>query len=290
MKRGYVDTSKGQLHYYETGSGETILLIHQVARSGQSYARLAGFLAPHYRVISMDMPGFGNSDPLPAGFEMADLVQATVELLDGLGIDKVRVSGHHTGATLAVELAVSHPERVTALAPTGFFYLTKEEQKDFADMEHLKGRHKTPVIDELSSDGSHLTRFFQRAISLLWQSKQSLGAKGNLMLPLEDLSLEELTFVNDFIMDGLKAYPYSRTTHDAVARYDNDARLPLLKVPTLIIQSSGPLEPAVFQRVDMVQKLVPGSHTATIENGYIHMPYSRAEELSKILLEFFRYK
>jgi pimeloyl-ACP methyl ester carboxylesterase len=287
MRRGYVDTSKGQVHYQEIGTGDAVLLIHQVARSGAIYERLARLLSTQYRVICMDMPGFGGSDPLPEPFEISDLVGAAAALMDGLGIRRYRVSGHHTGATLAVELAVTHPERVVAVAPTGYFYLTREEQAGAADFENLKGRHKTPVSEELASDGSHLLRFFARAVSLLWQSQQSRGRTGVLMLPFEDLPPGDLAFVNDFVVDGLRALPYARITHDAVARYDNDARLPLVRVPMLVVQSSGPLEPAVFQRVHLIQKLVPGCRVATIENGDIHMIHSRAEDLSRVLLEFF---
>ena len=290
MKRGYVSTTTGQIHYSETGkgkAGEAVLLIHQVSRSGGIFSRLAEVLAPSFRVICMDMPGFGNSDPMPEPFEVSDLVKSVIDLLDGLGVEKVHVSGHHTGATIAVALAVSHPERVASLAPTGFAYLTKEEQSKGVDMERLAGRHKTPVVTELASDGSHLMRFFQRAVSLLWQSQQSRGVTGGLMLPFENLSQDDLNFVHDFILDGMKAYPYGRVTLEAVGRYDNDKCLPLIKAPTLIVQSSGHLEPAILQRAEAACKMIPGSHVATIENGDIHMIYTRAEELGRLFLKFF---
>ena len=286
MKRGYVDTSTGQIHYNDVGSGEAILLIHQASRSGKIYARLADLLAPQYRVISVDIPGFGASDPLAPGFGVDDLVQAMVELLDGLGIDRVRVSGHHSGATIALELAVSHPERVAALFPTGLTLLSQDERPKTTEIYEKAGRHKTPVSNELSADGSHLMRFFQRAVSLLWQSKQSRGQEGILMLPLEDLGQEDLDFVNDFIVDGLRALPSGRATLLAVRAYDAEARLPLVTAPTLVIQSSGPLEPQMLQRAERAQKLVPGSRTATIENGDIHMIHTRAEELAQVILEF----
>jgi pimeloyl-ACP methyl ester carboxylesterase len=288
MKRGYVDTPDGQVHYTDVGAGDVVLLIHQVSRSAGIYARLAGLLAPHYRVIALDMPGFGNSDPLPRRpFEVSDLVQSTLHLLDGLGIDKVRVSGHHTGATVAGELAASHPERVAALAPTGYAYTTPEERKGVINMEQLAGRHKTPVITELESDGSHYQRLLLRALSLLSQSKQSLGETGMMMLPFENLPQEDLVFVNDFILDGLKAYQSGAATLEAVARYDPDSRLPKIKAPTLIVQSTGNLEPKLLQRAEMVASLIPGARTASVPHGDIHMIHTRAEELSQIFLGFF---
>jgi len=287
MKRAYVTTSSGQLHYTEIGSGEAVLLIHQVSRSGGIYTRLATILAARHRVICVDMPGFGNSDPMPGPFEVSDLVRVMVELLDSLGISKVHLSGHHTGATIAVALAAAHPGRAASLAPTGFAYLTEAEQALGVDMERLAGRHRTPVVSELASDGSHLTRFYQRAVSLLWQSKLSLGEKGILMLPLENLSAEDLDFVHTFIVDGLRAFQNGGKTLGAVGRFDNDQNLPRITAPSLFIQSSGPLEPAVLQRAEAVSKLVPGSGTATISNGDIHMIHTRADELGQLLLGFF---
>ena len=108
-----------------------------------------------------------------------------------------------------------------------------------------------------------------------------------MMLPFEDLSPEDLAFVNDFIVDGLKAFPSGRPTLEAISRYDLEARLPLVEAPTLIIESTGDLEPALLQRAAVAQQLLPGSRIAKIPRGYIHMIDSRAGELSRILLDFF---
>mgnify|MGYP000008681149 CR=1 FL=1 len=212
MTRGYVDTSIGQIHYREVGSGPAVLFIHQAGRTGATYDRVAQVLAPRYRVVSIDLPGFGESDPLPLPCSVTDLVDTVFEALDGLGVETVRLSGHHTGAVVVGELAASHPDRTVAFAPSGYpFYQSAEERKQVAKDAQVPrpitqmGGHSVPIAPELHSDGSHLLRVFQRAVAMLWYSKVSLGASGSVMLPFENLPPEDLAFVNDFVVDNLKA-------------------------------------------------------------------------------------
>jgi len=177
-----------------------------------------------------------------------------------------------------------------ALAPTGYSYRTDEERKSLvrprpaAPSMHLGG-HKNPVVLELESDGSHLSRIWQHATSLLYQGQ---GAPGVIMLPPEDLPAEDLEFVNDWMLGYLGSVGNQLPTLQAVRKYDPDTRLPLVKAPSLIIESTGPFEPKFLQRAELVAKLIPGSRVAAIENGDIHMIHFRAEELGGLLLEFFR--
>jgi len=294
VKRGYADTSGGQLHYRSVGHGDAIVFMHQAGRSGKIYERLGLLLSPQYRSLMIDLPGFGESDPLPDGFTVADVAASVVEFLDSLGIEKARLSGHHTGAVVAGELAAAYPERTVALAPTGYpVYASPEERRRIANSPQTVrpiltlGGHSVPVITGYSSDGSHILRLFQRATMMLWYSKVALGAVGPMMLPFENLPPEDLQFVNDFFMDGMKAFG-SAPTLAAVRGYLPEQRLPMVTAPTLFIASTGPVEAPFCQRLEPLQKLVPGSRGMTIENGDIHMIHTRAEELSEILLAFFR--
>lgn len=292
VKRAYVDTPRGQIHYRVMGDGPVVLLLHQTARTGAIYVRLAALLAHRYRVLMPDLPGFGGSDPLPLPIEVGDVVDWVVALLDALGIRDVRVSGHHTGATVAIELAAAHPSRVVALAPTGLTYRTREERERIAAPPvgvpiTQMGTHTVPIVRELSSDGSHLLKLFLRAVAMLWHSKLSLGATGTLMLPFENLPPEDQVFINDFVMDALVGIAAAPHMLAAVRRYDPDPRLPLITAPSLIIRSSGPLEGAYLQRAELVAELIPRARTAVIENGDVHFIHTRAEDLSKIMLGFF---
>jgi pimeloyl-ACP methyl ester carboxylesterase len=184
-------------------------------------------------------------------------------------------------------LAAGYPERVAALVPCGFPYTTPEERKGTINLEALAGRHKTPVITELASDGSHYDPLLQRALSLLWQSKLSLGSSGVLMLPFENLPQQDLEFVNEFVVDGLRAYASDAATLAAVARFDPEASLPRIRANTLMVQSTGNLEPPILQRAELAAGLIPGAKAASIPDGDIYIIHTRAADLARIMLDFF---
>lgn len=262
MRRGYVDAPWGQIHYREAGSGPAVLLYPNRPRSSVIYVRLAGLLAERYRVLIIDPPGFGSSDPLSPPFEVPDLTRAVTTLLDGLGIDLVRMSGHHTGATICVDLAATVPDRVAAIAPSGFLLLTDEERAG-----RLDHSLKAPAYGNKPQDnGAHLLPLLKR---------------------FPPAAPEDLDFLNDWIIDGLVSEPHQIPSADAVYRYPERATLAHVTAPTLFIQSAGPGEPPTLQRSESVLDLVPGSRLQIIDGGDVHFIHHRAEELAPILLDFF---
>lgn len=132
MRRGYVDTSLGQAHYREAGSGEPIVFFHRTPSSGSCFQRVMPLLAERFRAIAPDNPGFGNSDPLPEppGPTMMPYVEAMVEFLDAMGIDRATIVGHSTGSAIATHLAAAYPERVTRLVIASYTGCATQEEVD----------------------------------------------------------------------------------------------------------------------------------------------------------------
>lgn len=262
VHKGYVAAPWGQIHYVETGEGEPVLLYPNRPRSSVIYRRLATILAGRYRVVIIDPPGFGPSDPLAGPVEVDDLSTAVITLLDTLGIDRFRMSGHHTGAAVCVDLAVRIPERVVAIAPSGLLMLTEEERRG-----RLDGTLFSPAAgNPPKPDGSHLLPFLKK---------------------YPPVPPEDLAFLTDWILDTLGSEPHQRPSADAVYRYDERARLPQVKAPTLFVQSSGPGEPPTLQRMADAQALTSGSRLEIIEGGDVHFIHHRADELGALLLDFF---
>lgn len=129
MRRAYADTPGGQLHYREAGEGRPLLLLHMTASSSVMYERALPLLAERFRAIALDTPGFGLSDPLPATPDIPGYALAVGAFLDALGLDRVDLVGYHTGASIALHLALSTPERVNRVVLSAILAVGDDEER-----------------------------------------------------------------------------------------------------------------------------------------------------------------
>lgn len=115
ITRKLADTSFGQLHYRDAGSGEVIVLLHVNQQSSTSYFEMIAELSPHMRVIAPDYPSHGDSDHIDYQPSINDYARSVMEVLDDAGVDKFAILGEATGTGVAVEISAMHPERVTKI-------------------------------------------------------------------------------------------------------------------------------------------------------------------------------
>ena len=101
-----------------------VLLLHGFGASLQTWDDWTTALQDHWRVIRLDIPGFGLSGPaVNHDYSDAADVARVIALLDQLGVQQVIIAGHSMGGRIAWNLAAAHPERVSKLvllAPDGF--------------------------------------------------------------------------------------------------------------------------------------------------------------------------
>lgn len=112
------------IHYNRKGSGEPVVLIHGIGHNRSAWGQVPDLLADDYDVISIDLPGFGESRPLgkdhPA--TLRGYVDRLEEFFDELGLDRPHVAGNSLGGAYALELARrGRVSSATALSPAGFF-------------------------------------------------------------------------------------------------------------------------------------------------------------------------
>jgi len=110
-----VTTPCGPIEYAAVGTGPPILLVHGAGGGfDQGLAIGAPLAARGHRVIAMSRFGYLRT-PLPADASAAAQADAHECLLDAVGLDRAAVIGVSAGAPSALQLAVRHPERVSAL-------------------------------------------------------------------------------------------------------------------------------------------------------------------------------
>ena len=110
-----VRTRLGRVATMEAGTGRPVLMLHGLGGTKISFLPTIAALAPEYRTIAMDAPGFGDSDKPFGSYDAAFMARWAIALLDKLGIERADVLGHSMGGRVALELGMRHPERVGSL-------------------------------------------------------------------------------------------------------------------------------------------------------------------------------
>ncbi|MBV9604326.1 MAG: alpha/beta fold hydrolase, partial [Solirubrobacterales bacterium] len=112
----HVDTGAGGLSTIEAGTGDPVLLLHGLGATKASFLPTIDALSSKYRAIGVDLPGFGDSDkPLFGAYDAPYFAEAMTALLDALELDSAHVVGNSMGGRVALELGLSHPDRVKRL-------------------------------------------------------------------------------------------------------------------------------------------------------------------------------
>lgn len=259
VERRFVDTPSGRIHVAIAGRGFPVLLLHQTPRSWDEYRDVLPLLGQRYRVLAMDTLGFGDSAPLPDGNDSIERwAEAAFDLLDGLGIERCAVVGHHTGAVIALEMAASRPARIAALVLSSCPYV---------DAARRASHHDRRVIDDVvpRADGAHLTE--------LWQRRQPFYPAGDTDL------------LARFMCDALKAGDRAAEGHRVVNRYAMETRVSLVRSPTLVLGATA--DPHAYPATSRVAAAIAGSQRLDIEGGLVplpdHMPQAFSAAVSGFL-------
>ena len=169
----FVESSRGRVAYQEMGEGPTVILIHGGGPGAYGYSNYRKNLAPlaerGNRVVVVDLPGYGQSDHRKSVDGLfAPMAEATLDLIDHLGIDKASIVGNSLGGGTAIRLALDHPGRVDKLilmGPGGSLPATSPFPSEglirmltFYDGEGPTIEKLDRVIDALVYDRSSITR------------------------------------------------------------------------------------------------------------------------------------
>lgn len=153
LEYSFHDLSAGQM--FVRGSGRTganpVLLLHDAPGAGRQLTDLYAALSEHGRVLLPDLPGCGDSDPLPGRApDLGGYADAVAAMLAARGLRAVDVYAVGCGAAVALELNRRHPDLVASLALTGLLRTAGDERRA------MIGRLAPPI--ELADDGSHWYR------------------------------------------------------------------------------------------------------------------------------------
>jgi len=111
------------LHHDREGSGPPLLLLAGIGSSSAAWNPVVPLLAAERELWRLDLPGFGRSEPLPAGDPcgLDALADAATRFCDEAGLERPHVAGNSLGGAVALELGRrDRVASVTVLSPSGF--------------------------------------------------------------------------------------------------------------------------------------------------------------------------
>ena len=101
----------------DLGAGPVVVLVHGLGANHEDWRLVAPALAADYRVVAIDLPGFGKAAALDHAPDIKDFADALWRQLDEMKIDEVAaLVGHSMGGAVAIEAALTQPARVARLA------------------------------------------------------------------------------------------------------------------------------------------------------------------------------
>jgi pimeloyl-ACP methyl ester carboxylesterase len=114
----FIEIDGNRIHYVDQGEGRPIVFVHGLGAQLHHFRHtLFGQFGPGYRLIALDRPGAGYSVRASGATgslsEQAEIVRRFIE---ALGLKRPLVVGHSLGGTIALTLAVEHPEAISGIA------------------------------------------------------------------------------------------------------------------------------------------------------------------------------
>ncbi len=104
-----------RIHYQEKGIGTPLVLIHGFTSSTYSWKDVFEPLSKNFRVIAVDLKGFGFSGKLDGDYTRRAQAILVAHLLDYLKIERAWLCGNSMGGEIALNLALQNPQRVVGL-------------------------------------------------------------------------------------------------------------------------------------------------------------------------------
>ena len=107
----------GKISLLAAGTGpEAVVCLHGLGGTKASFLPTVSALADEYRVIAIDLPGFGESDkPVGAPYDAPWFARSVFAAMDALGLERAHVAGNSMGGRVAIETGLTDGDRVGSL-------------------------------------------------------------------------------------------------------------------------------------------------------------------------------
>ena len=115
MQESRIDVGGISTQYLTAGEGQPLLLLHGLGDTAATWRRVIPMLSRTYRVYAPTLPGFGDSAKPEEPYSPAYFQEFVLRFMDALGVEQAVVAGNSLGGLVGARMALSAPDRVTAL-------------------------------------------------------------------------------------------------------------------------------------------------------------------------------
>ena len=134
MEDAKIELPDGKMHYLSLGKASPVVLLHSLASSVWSWAKVLEPLAQKHTVYALDTMGEGDSDKPCRDYTIEDYAQNVIDFMRAKGIIKATLIGNSVGAIFAAVVAVTEPTIVDKLILVGCpCRETEQERKEAMD-------------------------------------------------------------------------------------------------------------------------------------------------------------
>jgi pimeloyl-ACP methyl ester carboxylesterase len=249
------------------GEGPTVVLIHSDVADARLWDAQAEALSPSHLVVTYDRPGFGRTPLPPDPFsQVADLRG----LVDRLGLERVSLVGCSGGGSVALEFALTHPERVhrLVLVAAGLAGWDWSAEMQAVDDE------ETRLFEAGDDEGAA-------------ESQVRAWADGTRRPEEVDPDLREYTR-----QAVLRSYEHYRAALEhgepgPAVRLDPPAseRLGEVRAPTLVVVGDAD-QPDLLAVADLLGAGIRGARKEIVAGAAHMLPREKPDELNRLLVEF----
>jgi pyruvate dehydrogenase E2 component (dihydrolipoamide acetyltransferase) len=144
----------------DPNDGDPLLLLHGFGGDLNNWMFNQPSLAESSVVYALDLPGHGGSSKDVGAGDVASMSDAVIAFMDAIGIQKAHLAGHSMGGAVALNLALSHPDRAASVTLVCSAGLGAEINGDYISgfVGASKRKELKPVAQQLFADASLVTR------------------------------------------------------------------------------------------------------------------------------------
>lgn len=263
-----VKTRDWSLQYYEAGEGHPVILLHGSGPGATGWSNFSGnieALARQFRVLAVDMPGWGLSDACTV--DRLDHVDAVIQFMDALCIEKAAFVGNSMGGQTSLRLATEYPERISHLVTMG---------PPVGKMPSLFGAGDGPseglkVLIQAYQDAS--PENMRRLVEIMTFDKARF-ATPELTKARSDAALARPEHLKNYVAGLPQGAP--------LPKWVDRSKLPHIQVPTLLIHD----RVVSFESSLFLLACIPNSRLVLLNRCGHWAMIEHAEEFNRLVADF----